>query len=313
MTTLNKIILGTTLAAIIGAGIYQRQETARHRLVEASLQEEVGRLRTETRRLTREHEEDSALLGAVQIAIDSARRGIAAQGTSATPSQDPLMEAELKSVLARVITLKERMAATTSEQIPELRFLTDQAWINAATKHKLENDKDLSLALSDVRNSAKIAFADVLAKGLWRYAQANDGQIPTDISLLAPYIDQSVPAELLGRYGITHAGKLADLDFSQIVIAELPTADRNRDGDLFIGGPRTEIAQNNITIHGGEYSDVSVPFLRAISAFIKANTGSPLAAATQLDPYLPSGIDRARIQGMWKAVGMPKEMHSPRD
>lgn len=315
VTTLQKVILGTTLLAVVGAGFYGTQIVSRQRVEIAALRDQVARVSADNRRLQSDRADDARLLGDAQVALDSARATSATgAGAGALPtSADPAMETELKAVLARVVTLKESFAKNPERQIPEMRYLKDQDWINAASRHKLGTVEDTSAALADVRASAKLNFAELMARALWKYSQANEGQIPTDISLLGPFFNPGVPAEALARYGIVRAGKLADLPAETIVIADLAPKDGLPDGELYISGPRTRPGQGNFMTHSGSYSDVASPIVRAVAGYLKANAGAAPSDSAQLAPFLPTPVDPAKLRGYWKAAGLPGDFHAPRD
>ena len=312
MTTIQKTLVVTALAVVAGAGFYGQRVISREKSELLALQAQAARLGEENRQLRRDREADAQLLGAAQTALDAARAKPPG-GAAPAASGDPGMESELKNVLARVITLKERLASASGPQIPELRLLKEQDWINAAARHKLGTEEDLQAALADLRSSGKVNFSDQLSKALWQYAHANDGQIPTDIAALKPFFDSPVPDEMLQRYGIVHAGKLSEPSMETIVIAETALLESTQDGTFYMSGPRTQPTQGNMMIHSGRYSDVSSPVLQALSGFIKANPGAQPTDPAQLAPYLPAPVDPAKLQGYWKALGLPKDVHFPKD
>jgi RNA polymerase sigma factor (sigma-70 family) len=312
MTTTQKTLLGAAFAVLVGAGFYGQRLISQQQDEVRSLQEQAARLAAENRQLRHDREDDAQLLRAAQVAIDAARTK-AAGDVRAGSGGDPAMEAELKAVSARMTVLKAKMAQSPDQQIPELRLLKDQDWINAAAKHKLETDDDLRAALRELRTSGTVNFANLMGPALWNYAQANEGQLPTDIMRLAPYFDPQVETEMLQRYGIVRAGKMRDVPQETTVIAEIAPDDANHDPTLYMSGPRNRIDQGNISLHSGSYSDISNTVLGAVADFIKAKNEQPLTEPAQLLPYLKAPVDPAKLREYWKAVGLPTDLHSPHD
>lgn len=312
MTSIQKALIVITLAAAVGAGLYERRVITRRNDQMLELQQQVEHWRSESRRLQRERDELTGQLAATRQEAETARSRITGE-ERILPNGDPAMEAELKAVFARVTMLKERLPQYPDQQIPELRLLKDQDWINVATKHKLDTDEDIWAAFSDLRTSGTINFADLMSKALWKYTQANDGQLPADILLLTPYFESPIEPEMLQRYGIMRPGGIREASQETSVIAEIAPSDGNQDPTLYMSGPRTQMNQNNINIHSGSYSDISNAVLGAVADFIKARGERPLTDPSQLAPYLKSPIDPARLQGFWTASGLPNNLHYPRD
>lgn len=313
MTTIQKSIVGAALVALVGAGFYGQRAIVRQERELQSLQEQAARLMAENRQLRQGRSDDARLLQVAASAIDAARTKVGAGAAGTGAGGDSAMEKELKAVSARMTVLKERIAQSPDQRIPELRLLREQDWINAAAKHKLDSEDDLRDALRDLRESGKMSFADLAGKALWKFAQANDGQLPTDILQLAPYFDSPVEPEMLRRYGIVHAGRMRELSMDTSVIAEIAPLDANRDPTLYMSGPRTKIDQGNINIHNGSYSDISNTVLGAVAEFVKTKSAQPLTDPAQLEPYLSMPVDPVRLRGFWKAAGLPNDLHYPHD
>src|SRR5205823_4548919 len=125
-------VLGTALAALVGVGVYSQQRISRQHTEIDALRGQIVRVMADNGKLQQDRADDTRLLGEAQNALDSAR---AKSPTPVSPpalaaNADPAMETELKSVLARVATLKESFAKNPGRQIPEMRYLKDRDWIN---------------------------------------------------------------------------------------------------------------------------------------------------------------------------------------
>jgi len=314
MTTIQKSLVAVALVALVGAGFYGQSVIVRQRRELQALQAQAAHLAVENQELRNGRGEDARLLQAAESAINAAKAKIVAGATVGNAaSGDSAMEKELKAVSARMAVLKDRIAQSPDQRIPELRLLREQDWIDVAAKHKLESDDDVRAALQSLRTNGKCNFADLAGKALWKFAQANEGQLPTDILQLAQYFDSPVEPEMLQRYGIVHAGAMRELSMDTTVLAEIAPQDANRDPTLYMSGPRTKIDQGNVNIHWGSYSDISSTVLGAVAGFVKAKSDQPLTDPAQLQPYLSAPVDPARLRGFWKAAGLPQELHYPHD
>jgi len=115
--------------------------------------------------------------------------------------------------LSDVISLvKERLEQMPQYKIPEMQFLTDNDWHMVANMiRRLDTDDDYRRAFSVLRGAAKREFMPKLGQALYRYADANDGQLPTDLSQLKSYFAESVDDAIFPRYELKQTGKLADV------------------------------------------------------------------------------------------------------
>ena len=78
-------------------------------------------------------------------------------------------------------------------------------------------------ALSSLRMLGKQRFAELVRKALTGYAEANAGQLPTEISQLKAYFSPAVEDAVLQRYQITQTGKLNDVQPKEPLVIETAT------------------------------------------------------------------------------------------
>src|ERR1035441_6567543 len=190
MTILQKIIIGATLAAAISTGIYEARQAWRSREENQSLQQQQTPLAEQMQQL--EHERDDARNRLASLADELARtksnniellklRDEVARLRGNTPSQSngPTDDA-MKTWLVRVTKLKQRIAATPEAKIPECRFLSEDDYM-AAARSALNTEGDYLRALANLRSTGEFQFITTLLNpALTQYAQANNGQFPTD-------------------------------------------------------------------------------------------------------------------------------------
>jgi len=157
------------------------------------------------------------------------------QAKGAADMNDPSMKQFLayKAQAEEIGRYLERMP---DKQIPELKLLTDVDWLTATKEAKLESDADVRRTLSRLRGLAKNRLP--LASGLNAFINANDGQLPTDLSQLKPYIrsrlgdtavEESALDAMLQRYALLHTGAANDFPQGTWIIAERAPVDKEYD------------------------------------------------------------------------------------
>jgi hypothetical protein len=112
--------------------------------------------------------------------------------------------------LDRVNGLKQLFAANPAEAVPELQYLTDRDWLEFVTYDHRGIAPDNSRAISSARNRAQVHFAlNVLEGALRQFGRDNNGQFPTDLSQLAPYLKSPVDASALQSWAILPASSFS--------------------------------------------------------------------------------------------------------
>jgi hypothetical protein len=203
----------------------------------------------------------------------------------AAAQTDPVVESTLKPWAARVQLLKQKLTEMPTLQIPELALLKEQDWFEATKNADLDTEDGVREALKNLRNLAKIDFDHLLQNALRGHAQANNGQLPTDMAQLQPYFQTPVDNTLLQRYSLRQTGSLADAGAQALVAETAPPVDTEYDTvhQISIGG----IMANNV-----HQSDDLVA--AAAKAFAEANNGVLPHDPSQLTPYLQQPVDPVR-------------------
>ena len=113
-----------------------------------------------------------------------------------------------KMYAARVDQLKAWMDANSSLKIPELRRVTDDEWLGAVEISNFQSDTDFARAASSLRNNAQGQVLGELSSALRKYGGENDGQFPTSLAQLQPYLPSPLDQDILQRYEIVPASCL---------------------------------------------------------------------------------------------------------
>jgi RNA polymerase sigma factor (sigma-70 family) len=128
--------------------------------------------------------------------------------TSAPLSRTEMLASIQKVALARANQIKQWLEEHPSEKIPELRYVPDRAWADAAYAHTLDSDDDYRTAIGLVRANAEAPFQQALFRALRQYGRDNNGQFPTDLSELKPWFQSPIDDAILQRYEIVPANSL---------------------------------------------------------------------------------------------------------
>jgi RNA polymerase sigma factor (sigma-70 family) len=213
MTTLQKAIIVTTLAAAVGTASYEAQrasafkervqtlerqpvpaagqiDTVRQQLDAANRQ--LAALQAENEKLRGDTADVYRLRGEVGRLRD-------AQALSAIDPTTP----DAKLLQARIKQIKQRLQQTPGAEIPEFQYLTSMDWFQAAAQRELNTDKDYARTLGYLRNKAEDTFVNnALLPALKQFAQANNEQYPTDMNQLKPYFNPQVDDAILQRWEV---------------------------------------------------------------------------------------------------------------
>jgi hypothetical protein len=222
MTTLQKTLITVTIAAAVGAGIYEVRQAATLRHQIQTLQQQPS-LAEQIQQLQRERDDATNRLAA--LLMENARlnsnteenellklRGeVTRLENVQLQNKNDTIKSAAESWLARVSQLKEYLDQHPNEKIPELQFLTDQAWAAAVdssmTDFKKPEDYDRS-AVELLKFSAENKFGEFIQVALQKFSKTNNGQFPTDLSELQPYCDSNVEDMLRQLYEIKPASIL---------------------------------------------------------------------------------------------------------
>ena len=104
----------------------------------------------------------------------------------------------------RINQLKQWLGEHPAEKIPELKFLSDRDWLDAAPA--AENGFDAAMSL--LRANAEMQVAGRFFGALRGYGRDHDGQFPAEVAQLKPYLDPPVDDDVLDRYVILPATNL---------------------------------------------------------------------------------------------------------
>ena len=173
--------------------------------------------------------------------IAQLRRGldeVEVEMANTADSPTALLDAQRELRQARLEKLNQWLAQRPEETIPELRFLPEDSWLKSAEWTRV-TDEEYASWMSSQRSNAEMKFSNIAFKALKRYAAANNGGFPTDLSQLNPYFEIPVEDTILQRYHIVPTKNLP-LKFLQEaggdwVITQKVPVNRQWDSRIAIG------------------------------------------------------------------------------
>ncbi len=306
MTALQKTLITTIIVAAVGTGIYQARQASSLRSQVQSFQQQQMPIMDQIQKLQRDRDDAINKLASLRTENEQANRNAAellklrAEMTRLRDASQEL--AKLKATVdgdqtlsgaaswkARVNLLKQRLEQTPEARIPELRFVTEKDWLNAA-KGELETDADYRRALSNLRNAGENKVASMIKKALNSYQQGNNGQSPTDLSQLQPYLDPSVDSAVLQRWQIASKETVSSLGMGgDTIITQKAAVDDVF--DMCIG-----IGPNGIGCTDFLSREVAGTMNPVWDAFKAANNGQYPDDVSQLTPYAKTPEQLAALQ-----------------
>jgi hypothetical protein len=301
MTTLQKAIIGATLALAVGINSYQgrhnsklrdRLQTARQQFAQLTEQarqltnardstfQTVGALRAEKDRVSRNTAEEVRLRGEVARLRTNAHQIARLKAKAESDTNDPAAAA-VKSWTEHVKRLKELVERTPEAKIPEFQFLTTEDWLTA----RGDNDRQ---TLRHLRQLAEYRFSAHLKAALRKCLEAYNSQAPTDLAQVRPYFEPPMDNAVLQRWKIAPASEVPNIRIGAsdwIVTQKALPIDEEYDLRMVI-----RLTDNCFT------SNDSVRLLfPAIGAFHTANEGRDYENLAQLIPYVTTPEQRAAL------------------
>ena len=280
MTLFQKALITVTLAAAIGTGIYEASKASQLRRQVQTTEEQNDAAIEQIEQLERERSGFARRLASSQQEADRLRGDVAdvyklraevaklrsdsqelaqIKSAAAQKGNDPA-ELAAKALLGKINLLKARMEQMPERKIPELQYLNDETWARIAQTARLETDAGIRQALSSLRDFAKQNVAPKIGRALQNYTQANNGQLPADVSQLKSYFDAPMDDPTLQRYQMLKTGNVSDLQPNDMIVAEKSAVDDEYDSLFQIGLNSRQsrgVGKNSGTRSGGSWASAT--------------------------------------------------------
>jgi RNA polymerase sigma factor (sigma-70 family) len=297
MTTMQKICVAAALAATIGTTCFEAREVSAltdqvqtmrgHAApIEARNGELSGELADANRRLAFLQSENSRLQS---NSADLARlRGEVS--LLRADRNDPTASAA-KEWLARVNQLKARLDQTPGAKIPEMKYLTESDWLNAA-RENLTSDEDFRRAMSGLRSAGEYDLANTFLKpALDKYLAVN-GSYPASLSDLQQYFSSPVDSAALERWEIAPKSTVPSVGVGPTIITQAAPVDEGYDSRIVIGKDGTA-SSSGLSAWEPDAMALLGPVFQAYQS---ANNGATPENVSQLAPYATTPEQQAALQ-----------------
>lgn len=317
MTTLQKVLVTTTIAIGLSLGVYKSHQASTRQAQIRALQQERATLSAQIQQLNKQSEQ-------VRSALDTLAEQLAkAKGTpdellrlrgevtrlrnAANQANDPFVRTAL-TWKQKENRLRKLFQDYPEQNIPELRLLSEQAWLNAAMNADLDTETGRRQAMSGLRQGAENQFVIKLHDALQNYMQTNNGQSPTSLTPLESYFEPSLAQALTQRYELRPA-----LEFpthrlgGEWYITQKSPIDSDYDLRWIIG----ENGFGNTPFKAAIEEQALAPALTAlddvVKAYAAANNGRQPTDPTQLQPFIATTAQQAALQQVlqYRATNRP--------
>jgi RNA polymerase sigma factor (sigma-70 family) len=299
MTTLQKTLVAATLVAAVGTGIYEARQASNARDLVNTLHQQQTALNEQIQQLTRERvdtarqlvalRDDRAVAELLKLRGEVTRLRADAQALAqlqgGTTNDQTLSEAVIWK--NRVNHLKQYLEQSPASKIPELQFVTEQDWLDAA-RAKLDTEGDYRRALSTLRTAGERKFASMLRNSLTAYLQGHKGEFPTDLAQLQQHFDPPVEDAVLQRWEIAPASTVKSLRLGgDVIITQKAPVD-----DVF--DTRFGIGPNGAG--STEFLETAGTMRPVQEAYRAAHNGQWPTASSQLVPYVTTPEQQIALQ-----------------
>ena len=318
MTTLQKTIITATIVTAVGTGLYEARQASNLQTQAQMLQQQQAPLAEQLDQVTRERDDakrqlavirdddkrlkrDAAELLRLRGEVERLRKSSQELAKSNGADAEDPTQIETKSWLGRVNQVKQRFEQNPGSKIPELQFLLAQDWLDATKGNYLQTEDDYRKAMAGLRLQAATRFGMVAQGALSRYAEANNGQFPTDLSQLQPYFKTPADSAVLQGYQIIPAIYLGN-DVSGLgdrAIIQKAASDEQVNLRVAIGAG---------VIVQGFRAETDGALDAAISAFAAANNGQLPKGIYDLKPFLSTPAEQAAFE---KRIKPDRSQHPP--
>ncbi len=293
MTTLQKIAAATAFAVVAGAGLYEARQAAQLRGQNVELQQQKATDAALVQQL--QSERDDATNRLASLLAENQPRKLSPDRTELVTLRGEVgrLREQLKGLpSSRAALLKQKLEEMPDKKIPELKFLTEQNWIDAAWNADLETDDGVRLALSKLRDESVDTFLNLTRPALKKYLAANDDLLPTDLLPLKPYYDTPVSDEMLRRYAFMQRGKLS-ANRSESVIRKAVYADPDYDSNQ-------EMSMSGAG--GGSFNRFHDLIFNATMDFTIDNNGQTPTESGEIAAYLKRPVDPATLAKYFEEI-----------
>lgn len=314
MTTLQKAIIGSTLAAAAGTGIFEAHQASRLREQNQTLQQQQASMAEQVQQLQRER--DAATNRVASLADELAKaksnnlelmklRGEVTQSRSAVEIENDPAFQKARLWMAKEAKLREQFELHPEQWIPEMKFLSKEEWLDQARKADLDTADGMRCALSNVRVAAAYDFAGKMSRALQIYMNAHNQELPDSTAQLSAYFKPPLNEadSTLSRYEMLNSEQQANTAYQGAAIIQKTLVD-HLDSPVLIGvraGTQT-VSCLQRTLWPPVLPDELQPVLKS---YFDANNQRSCMTVYDLEPYATTPAQKDALNKLIKAASLP--------
>jgi len=273
MTTLQKTLIATTLIVAAGSGIYEARQASDLRTQIQNLEQQAPPFIAQIQQVQRERDDATNRLAALTGELATTKSNNAellklraqvtqlqalkqqlgqSKKSAGSDANDPATQ-EYLAARAKGEQIARYLQQMPDKAIPEIKLLTDVDWLIATKEANFDTDADIRKTLRTLRALAKERLP--VGSSLFSFTQSHNGQLPTDISQLKPYIisalgdtpmDDATLGAILQRYQLLHAGNVSDYPKDTWFIAEKAPVDKDYDSRAKFGNNMSTVLRTGL-------------------------------------------------------------------
>jgi hypothetical protein len=276
MTRFPLLLLAGGLATSLGGILYQANVIFAHQREQLALERHITVL--ESQRADFRSRQEAAARD-----LHLAEQQLAALPAAATATAQSSHDPEVQAWLARLKQLRQDFSQHPEQQIPEMRLLNDEEWLQAALHATFDTDDHRRASLAEVRKVAKRNFAAKLSSALSKFIRESGGQLPANSLDLAPLFDPPADPTMLQRYAMIQSGPVTPSNRTNVVLREVAPVDAEFDFRENINAAGGYTTSGSITAWIDDYPARA---LRARHAYAAAHNGTLPTNLAQTIPYI---------------------------
>jgi hypothetical protein len=245
--------------------------------------------------------------------------GFSSEPTMHDDASDPVDPVAVSQWLKKVKQLRQAFIDQPAQRIPQLALLNDHEWVALAREAKFETTDDIDRALASARTAAKGRFVACLYTAMELYLGANQGNLPSDLNHLLPFLavqegpnddsraSASDPA-MLAQYELKVSGKLRDAPEGPIV-EEIALIDEELDHRIELSySDGSLVLSEMFTSMETSEGDDDGSFERSVRAFAAANGGAAPNTPADLIPFIDGPLAASIKESITQQPSTPEEV-----
>jgi hypothetical protein len=305
MTTIQKSLIAATISAAVGTGIFEAHQASQLREQTEALTQQITQLKTDNESLSSRLAQagDSKKLTDNQFNELLKLRGQMTQlRNEAEVENDPAFQ-KARLWLAKEAKLREQFEGHPDQWIPEMKYLSDEEWLDQARKADLDTATGMRCALSNVRAAATFSFAVKIQNALRAYMAANNQQLPDSTSQLSAYFHPPMDDAdtMLSRYEMLNSDEQANPAYQGASIIQDPKTLVDHIDNAVLIGATTISSASPPSWPPGDLPDELKPVEKA---YDDANQHGFLSIY-DLEPYATTPAQKEALSEFIKAATTP--------